>query len=408
MTGEIFLNPVIHLPVFAIGLVSGALALFFFWRKKAKAETTQLQNKFRDHAVELRETRGELARQGEIAAQITSLVQMLTENHPRNALPNIVVRFLGEFFHASAAGFFAPAEDTGDFTLVAGFGFPKEWLHQVRLPRDEDLLGLALQKKTVITREDLVRLGGPRAGSLSFEKAGIQPDFVAPVFGLTSIVGVVVGAGCAGKIDEEKKFLSAIVDLASIAFQYAALHETSNTNFSYDHLTGVANRNFFAQRFESMIRHARNYMHPLSLLFFDIDHFKGINDTHGHQAGDAALKKVAQITRGCTRSSDIVARYGGDEFVVLIANSCKEEAATYAEHLRAEISAMEVRVPGQNTPIQVNISVGVSTFPEDGVTTEELARAADIALYIAKKNGRNQVVLATQAWLKSGVAEPVV
>jgi diguanylate cyclase (GGDEF)-like protein len=102
-----------------------------------------------------------------------------------------------------------------------------------------------------------------------------------------------------------------------------------------------------------------------------------------------------------------VARYGGDEFVVLIANSSKEEASTYAEHLRAEISAMEVRVPGQNASVKVNISVGVSTFPEDGVTTEELARAADIALYIAKKKGRNQVVLATHAWMKTGGAESV-
>jgi diguanylate cyclase (GGDEF)-like protein len=140
-------------------------------------------------------------------------------------------------------------------------------------------------------------------------------------------------------------------------------------------------------------------MHPLSVLLFDIDGFKQINDTFGHQAGDVVLKNLAKIARSCTRSSDLVARYGGDEFVVLLASSDRERALGYSENLKEKIAAMEVGIPGVEEPIRVTISGGIAMFPPDGQSTTELIRSADDALYDSKRSGKNQVALAKASLL---------
>jgi diguanylate cyclase (GGDEF)-like protein len=127
---------------------------------------------------------------------------------------------------------------------------------------------------------------------------------------------------------------------------------------------------------------------------FDIDEFKKINDTYGHVSGDIAIKKVAEIVRSNTRSSDLVGRYGGDEFTVLITSTTQEQAFTYADNLRKKINDAEIQIPGHATPIRITISGGLAVFPTHGMSTGELIIAADYALYDAKRKGRNRTVLA--------------
>jgi diguanylate cyclase (GGDEF)-like protein len=190
-----------------------------------------------------------------------------------------------------------------------------------------------------------------------------------------------------------------LADMVASAFQNSIAVEAADLEASTDSLTGLYNRAYFARRFEAELRRARNYMAPLSVLILDIDHFKKVNDTYGHPAGDAILKKLAEIIRKFTRASDFVVRYGGEEFVVVMTASNQDQAVQYVDQLREKVAGAEFAVPGHEHPLKVTISVGVSSFPDDGQATTELLKAADQALYAAKAGGRNRVVRAARVGL---------
>jgi len=158
-----------------------------------------------------------------------------------------------------------------------------------------------------------------------------------------------------------------------------------------DSLTGVYNRRAFETALDREFRAATRKGWPLSLVFVDLDHFKSVNDTHGHPAGDAMLKAVAHILATTLRSTDIVARYGGDEFVLLLPGFDAVAVETIAERLVAETRATQVD-NGTGQPISITLSLGVATWqPGSGLATpQDLLGAADAALYYSKRNGRNR------------------
>jgi diguanylate cyclase (GGDEF)-like protein len=343
----------------------------------------------------LKKTVAELARKREIAEQIPLITRKLTEKLPKDAFPSIAIRSAKEFFHAKQAGYFVPIEGSSDYTLEVGVGFSPDWQGKVRISSDEGILGMAIQKKVVVAKIDPLSSSGRRSSQPSLEQYGVEPDFVAPVFGVSGIVGVLVIAGSPFSLDEERKYVSMLVDILSTTLQNATLVNTGTSSISLDPLTGVSNRVFFLQRFESEIRRTENYRQPLALLMFDIDKFKNINDSFGHSAGDVALKKLAEIVQKNTRSSDLVGRYGGDEFMVLMvlmASPNKDSVLTYANHLREIIASTGIMVPMKDTPIHLTISGGLAMCPADGQSTTELLRAADNALYEAKRKGGNRIL----------------
>ncbi len=161
----------------------------------------------------------------------------------------------------------------------------------------------------------------------------------------------------------------------------------------HDPLTGIYNRQAMEQRAESEIVRARRYRHPLSVFMIDIDHFKRINDTYGHSAGDAVLIAFADNLGSTTRSIDILARYGGEEFVVLLPESNLETALQLAERIREQISAMPVSIH-DGEQLHVTISIGVASLSEHADTFDALLDDADKAMYAAKASGRNCVCAA--------------
>ena len=356
--------------------------------------------------VELKNLRKEYSRKSEIADQFPCIAKKLTEKLPPDAYPAIAVRSVKDFFHAGKVGYFAPVEESSDYTLVVGAGFPPDWLGKVRIHSDEGMLGMALQKKTVISRirSDLSS-AGRRSSRPSLENMGVSPDFVAPVFGVSGTVGVLVVAGCPFPLEEERIYVSMLADLLSMALQNATHLDPSKDGKWVDQLTGVANRLYFQQRFENEIRRTENYRQALALFMFDIDEFKKINDTHGHHAGDVVIKKMAELVKKNTRSSDLVGRYGGDEFMVLIASTTEDQAASFAEHLREKISTTDIAIPGTEVPVRITISGGIAIFPANGQSTTELFQAADAALYESKRQGRNRILLATNVGLGGVIAK---
>ncbi len=160
-----------------------------------------------------------------------------------------------------------------------------------------------------------------------------------------------------------------------------------------DPLTGLFNRRYLYATMERELARCERESQPLSLLVMDIDHFKRINDEHGHPAGDEVLRQVAQLLAGRARSSDVVCRYGGEEYVVLLPNMTAHTALVRAEEYRSQLQAMGIAV--EDKTLHTTLSIGMASFPKHGNTVHELIRLADAALYQAKQTGRNRVVEAT-------------
>ncbi len=163
-----------------------------------------------------------------------------------------------------------------------------------------------------------------------------------------------------------------------------------------DGLTGLYNHRHFHERLTLEVERSQRSGLPLSLLMLDVDNFKLFNDTHGHPAGDEVLRQLARVLTDTRRANDVVARYGGEEFAVILVDTAKFTGAKVAERVRERISGHDFSDAAQKAG-KISVSIGVATFPEDGTDAEALVRAADTALYAAKRAGRNRVVLYTDA-----------
>ena len=157
-----------------------------------------------------------------------------------------------------------------------------------------------------------------------------------------------------------------------------------------DGLTDLYNHRYFQEQIRMMIENSKRYETSFSLIILDIDFFKKFNDNYGHQSGDAVLKQVAQTLKRNVRSADIVCRYGGEEMSILLPNSSKDEAYSTAQKICERIANKKFKLAGDKET-GVTVSIGVATFPNDGMTATEIIEIADKRLYSAKNNGRNQV-----------------
>ena len=191
-------------------------------------------------------------------------------------------------------------------------------------------------------------------------------------------------------------FIEHLASVLSVCLENTLNFEAMRRTSLVDPLTGVNNRRFLEQRIEEELDRCQRSREPLSCLFLDIDFFKRVNDDHGHQAGDHVLALVASAIKKQLRSNDVLSRYGGEEFVVLLSQSDEAIASDVAERIRASIAALSIQYAGQAIP--VTISIGVATFKPRQAggksvaeTADELIQAADVALYQAKREGRDRV-----------------
>jgi len=164
-----------------------------------------------------------------------------------------------------------------------------------------------------------------------------------------------------------------------------------------DELTGLANRRRLMAELERELRRSGRHGHPFSILMLDVDSFKHFNDTYGHPAGDAVLKRLATTVRECVRDVDTVARYGGEEFMVILPETPAAEAARVAERIRASAEKDRFTPDGGSVALNVTVSIGYAWFPENAKTPDALIEAADQALYRSKESGRNRVTAADRS-----------
>ena len=168
--------------------------------------------------------------------------------------------------------------------------------------------------------------------------------------------------------------------------------ESILTFVNVDEVTGVHSRRYFNERLGEELGRARRYSHPLSMLIIDLDNFKRVNDLSGHVEGDSVLRKVGRMLMDTTRQADVVCRFGGDEFAVLLPETDSEAAGLTAERIRLAVA--DISVPGEEEPGNVTLSIGGASFPESCDEAEEMLALADQMCLDVKRSGKNGVRIA--------------
>lgn len=194
----------------------------------------------------------------------------------------------------------------------------------------------------------------------------------------------------------ELRRLAALAPQAAIAFESVRLRYLMNRYenlATIDGLTGLLNHRHLQERLRKELERAARYHHTLSVLMLDVDGFKQFNDTFGHPQGDVLLQSIAEILRQNVRGADIVGRYGGEEFLIVLPETARDDAYVLAERIRAAVEAAWFPT-GDGYAVNKTVSIGVASYPDDATTPDQLVQHADAALYRAKRSGKNRVLTA--------------
>jgi len=289
-----------------------------------------------------------------------------------------------------------PERDALYVKVGRGIGSPVR-----RLGLGEGLAGWVARTGTPVRLPDDRSAAPPPAEG---ELAGPH-QLAVPLLGRGQAIGVLSLVRDEGGLpftQDDLETISSFGTQASVAIENVMLHQEARRLSVTDPLTGLWNFRYFQIQADRELESASRSSRPLSLVILDIDKFKHVNDTQGHQVGDEVLIEVARRIRDSTRVPDVVARYGGEEFVVLLPGTGLDGAVATAERIRLAVygDPVVVDLPSDGDavgPLQVSCSGGVASFPDHGRTVAGLLRTADAAMYLAKTRGRNRVFAAGSA-----------
>lgn len=287
-------------------------------------------------------------------------------------------------------------EDASHLTIKAAKGIDKRLFGEISIKAGEGIAGRVFKEGkslmvTDIEKSEWAALRRPRYRTGSFISIPLKKgQETAGVLNISDkITGEVFSA-------EDMSTLSSFASYASIALErsnYYSLASRLRELSITDSLTGLFNRRYFEERFLEEIQRSKRHNLSFSLVMIDIDDFKLFNDTEGHLAGDEVLKCIARHMRECLRMMDVVARFGGEEFVAVMPQTTKEEALIVSERIRTTVKQEIPRIWRHYPKEQLTVSVGIAAFPADGEDGKDVLNNADRALYRAKLEGKDRTVL---------------
>ncbi|MBW2397393.1 MAG: GGDEF domain-containing protein [Deltaproteobacteria bacterium] len=237
---------------------------------------------------------------------------------------------------------------------------------------------------------------GPFVRALQEARTPVSEALVVPVQGAEAESGLFCIVHPTGSFSEPEVARAGIVaSFASVALQNAERYLRVRERAFVDDVTDLYNARYLLEATEREVRRAERYGNALSIVFLDLDRFKLVNDRHGHLVGSGALRQLAQVLLQCVRTVDTVARYGGDEFTIILVDTEEDVARQIAERIRQAVEATSFEATDGVT-LRLTCSVGIAAYPAHGTRPEELLDAADKAMYRAKSNGRNKVCSASE------------
>ncbi|MBN1288967.1 MAG: GGDEF domain-containing protein [Actinobacteria bacterium] len=328
-------------------------------------------------------------------ARMNALFGVINAINTRYNLNEIFKESLEEarrVFHADSGIIYSVNQETGKLSIVSSFGYSDKLLEKMKEK------GIShISSCDACTRGDTIIVENLSTDDKcpNLAKVDSGSSVCIPITSKNSLRGVLHlrRSEVEAFSEEDIQLATAMTYQFGVAMQRASLFDQLNTLAITDPLTGLYNLRRLNRDLGREIQRSGLYHRPFSIIMSDIDHFKQLNDTFGHQAGDEIIRIVARALNKSTRDVDLVYRYGGDEFTILMPETDGEQAVEAAERYLHEISSLKVAIDDYTQPIGVTISIGLVSFTRETFEPEELIAQADRALYIAKATGRNKVIV---------------
>ena len=346
-------------------------------RLRAAAEVAEVNQRLADTAAAAQQRSEQISRLSDLS-QLLQACQEPVEAYRvlERALPALVHR---------PGGLFILSASQNVLELMAAWGEPAG-LERVFGPHD--CWGLRRSRQHTSSAAG----SGPTCPHLAGTRR--TPATCLPLMAQGDTLGVLVLVGAvAEESDETGRLVTATAEQVALALANLRLRDTLKNQSIRDPLTGLFNRRFLQESLDRECRRALRSGRPLSVVIFDIDHFKRFNDTFGHDAGDLVLREIGSLLRGMFRGEDVACRYGGEEFALVLSDTSLEQAIARAQQLREQARQLFVTYRRQAIGA-VTLSLGVASLPEHGTSGETLVASADRALYAAKHGGRDRVEVA--------------
>jgi diguanylate cyclase (GGDEF)-like protein len=354
---------------------------------RSKDEVGRLAQAFNDMTDELRSYVGQLeASRDELQAGLARLGDTLSSTHDLDRILHVVLESAIASTRATSGVVLLLTPSRDELVLAASQGIDDIPL-DLRVAVGEGISGRVAQSG------DAVR-GFVSDGSVG-EPEG-KAAIVVPLKSSGTVIGVLDLFGDDAFDDNDLATIRTFASQATVAVDNVLLHEEAQRLSITDGLTGLWNYRYFTMTVAKEIERAARFSRPLALLMLDLDHFKGVNDSFGHQRGDAVLVELAGRIRAEVRDVDTVARYGGEEIVVILPETDAEGAAQLAERICVAVRRKPFGEPGV-PPIHLTVSAGAAVFPRHGLQASQLLARADQALYESKHAGRDTWRIATES-----------
>jgi diguanylate cyclase (GGDEF)-like protein len=324
-----------------------------------------------------------------------AVTKLTPQLHNLDALYKAIVDTATELLKAEKGSFMLPEDDSLIIKAIKG---TNRWLIQdIRIKKGEGIAGNVFKNGNPLFAEDMKKVELPDIKPRSRYKTGsfisVPIKFGYETMGVLNISDKTTGEEFT---ERDLNLISHFASYASIALKvcnYYNLAEQMKELSITDPLTELFNRRYFQERFTEEILRSERYGGTFSLAMFDVDDLKLLNDTEGHLVGDNILKELAQIAHERIRANDILSRFGGDEFAVIMPYTCKEDAVAVVERMRRSIKESLVSKWRKFPRPGITVSIGIASFPDDGKSVNELIESADAALYKAKSTGGDRTII---------------
>lgn len=330
-----------------------------------------------------------MSRENEVLKTLLEVGRLIASNYPMQKVIKRISGMLRKLLDTDDCSIMILDDKSRELAFAESSGLTRWEMQNIRFSLGEGIAGWVAKHKKPVLIADVRK--DPRFKVVEDQKRTMVSMISAPLMVKRRVIGVV----SLTTRDEAHAFSHSELEMVVLLSAHISMALENNRLYEIsvmDGLTNVYNRRYLEQRLSEEVAYSRRYGKPLTVGLLDIDFFKRLNDTYGHQAGDHVLKKVSGLLSQALREYDVVARYGGEEFAVILPTTPKGKGASIAERLRSNVEETEFNF--KEREIRTTISCGVSCFPEDGDTADALIASADKALYAAKERGRNQVFLA--------------